>query len=108
MKKFRFYSSAIFLANILLVAVLSGCSHKNKQSEYITEFVSGTDTIAVLCDCNIDATKCHASYGERDTVKNIDRIFFTNSFRKDTVFIHDTIYTSKHYDNVGTVIIDQR
>ena len=77
---------------ILTILVLSACLNGCKENSgnnipYKNAFISGTDTAIVDEMGNVDVTKCRASSGHDDTLNHVFYIKFTNSFKKDTIYI---------------------
>lgn len=93
---------------LLVMLCCWGCKEKTKPYEIRRTFIFGTDTLDLDNCVKVNGDKWHTGHfngnGHNDTV---NRVFY-DTFRvqcHDTVFIHDTIYTTKHYGNVENLII---
>lgn len=86
---------------ILLIAVcfLGSCNQKDwyEKKPNVTYIISGDDTIVVTGHYNTESRHAALS-GHNDTITDIVTIKFTNSFKKDTVYIHDTIIKTKEVE----------
>ena len=85
---------------ILLVFIFSCGDEKKLDVNY---FIFGEDTVITTGDINIDVSKCRATSGHNDTITGIFTTRINGKPLKDTVYIHDTIYTSLHIDKVNTI-----
>ena len=80
---------------IVLIATcfLVSCNEMKKESvEYI---ISGTDTLVITGYFGMNLSKTNGMSGHNDTTTGIFYTKFENSFKKDTVYIHDTIIKIK-------------
>ncbi|MFT3704689.1 MAG: hypothetical protein QM802_20155 [Agriterribacter sp.] len=85
--------------SVFLLGMISGCNQK--APVHTTNFISGKDTAVLAGNFSVDFTKCRASSGWKDTVTGED---FYKFMRRDTAYIHDTIYTISKSANSSVVI----
>lgn len=108
----------LLAAILLLVAVLSGCSREkepeilNGQTIAMPDYyrkITGYDSIQLVFGGrgNYDEAKQDYDVTWDSLYANFcyPNKWQFEKFEKDTVFIHDTIYTSKNYKNVRDVYI---
>jgi hypothetical protein len=72
---------------LLMLCCFVSCKEK-KKVHYVDWLIFGKDTI-VMDSGNMDVSKVHSGiHGHNDTLHNI----FITTIKRDTVYIHDTIY----------------
>ena len=109
MKKLKTVSLVI----CLLLAILSGCTHKNMfngrkiaMPDYYRK-ITGFDSIQLVFGGRATYNEAKQDYDV--TWDSLYAHFYcpnkweSEKFKKDTVFIHDTIYTHRNYGNVKTL-----